>query len=32
MKIQFSQMKISADEKLWLEALYDKFKKGETNC
>ena len=31
MKYNFPKIEISADEKLWLEALYDKFKKGETN-
>lgn len=31
MKYNFPKIEISADEKLWLETLYDKFKKGETN-
>jgi len=31
LKYNFPKIEISADEKLWLEALYEKFKKGETN-
>jgi len=31
MNYNFPKIEINADEKLWLEALYEKFKKGETN-